>query len=209
MYLIGKGAQYRVYDTLDGRVLKKLLTHAETFEIMAEWHASGNVPINRVSEDYTLNAINASKSFKRLIADYPELRETLGNPLFLDETSYSQDKVQPIGNSLTSVNLEQGKSIIDAYVHLIITHWRYGFCDKVFNFTINNGIDSYGNVVLIDFGEVSFLKSDIVRRIHNQRWLQAWSYLKDFPEMLKNYYVNKMKEDITTRKLIDVWKASL
>ncbi len=209
MNFIGSGAQYRIYDTLDGRVLKMPLTHDETAKIVAGWYASGKIPTIHESDDYTANAKASVKYFKRLTARYPDLSESLGNPQFLEGASYSQEKVQLLGEALRNTDLSNGKLLIDKYIELIITHWRYGFGDNVFNFTINNGVDSHQKLVLLDFGEVSFQKRDIEARISDKRWLKAWSYTNDCSEGLKPYYAEKMNNHVTVENLRTSWKKSI
>ena len=209
MNLIGNGAQYRAYDMLDGRVLKQPMTHSETIEVLTEWYAPDSIPDRYASDDYTVNAVNSYQFFKNLTVKYPKIADSLGNPIFLDDLSYSQDKVQPLGDALRTLYTKRGKLFIDAYADLIITHWGYGFCDKVFNFTINNGINNLGRVILLDFGEVSFSKADIAKRIHSKRWLDAWSYTIDCPINLKEYYEDKMNDSINLKKLNDTWKKAL
>lgn len=209
MNLIGSGAQYYVYDTHNGRVLKHPLTHNETFVVIKSWPKTSDKLFATLPDDYTTTAIKSNQYIKKIINKNPELARSLGNPIFISTTSYTQDKVQTLGDFLAATNLEHGKLIINAYTELIITHWRYGFSDNVFNFTINNGVNAQGKVILLDFGEVSFNKTNVTRRIINKQWLSTWCYLENCPETIKDYYADKMNSDINLNRLNETWKNAL
>jgi hypothetical protein len=75
----------------------------------------------------------------------------------------------------------------------------------VFNFTVNNGIDKQGNVVLIDFNETSRSKVKALECIKTGRWLKSMSYLTLDPQ-LKEYYKKAMEQGITESQLEEYWQ---
>lgn len=57
------------------------------------------------------------------------------------------------------------KKIIDGYVENIFESWKQGFSDRVYNFTINNGIDKNRNIILLYFNEITLFKDEVLKRI--------------------------------------------
>ncbi len=205
MKLIGQGAQYRVYDTGDGRVVKKPLSQDETLEVIRRWYEPGKMPANKLTANHPKTAIRSARRINQLITERPELSASLGHPIFAESAVYTQDKVKTLNKIFNSVDIEQGKTLIDAYIGLVIFHWGYGFCEKVFNLTVNNGLDTRGNVILIDFGEITFTKADVARSIRTERWLKSWSYLEQLPDNLRGYYGEEMNKHLTLAKLEATW----
>jgi hypothetical protein len=127
----------------------------------------------------------------------------LANPVFKNG-GYIQDKVITIRDYFAMHDLGGNKKIIDKYVESIYQCWKYHIHEEVFNFTVNNGVDSNGNVVLIDFNETSRDKNAVKKCIENKRWLKSMSYLTLNPE-LKEYYAQAMEQGITEKRLKEYW----
>lgn len=209
MQLIGHGAQYNVYDTEDGRVLKRPLTQEETIKIITSWYEEGEVPPEKLEVYHTAAAQKACTVMRPHVAKSSELAHLLGNPVFSDGAEYTQDKVDTVGTALQSAPVTEGERIIDSYIQCIIDLWGFGLADRVYNPTINNGLKADKRVILIDFGEVTFEKSDVEKRIAKRRWLKAWSYNHDLPKNLRDYYAEQMKARLTQAQLDETWRKQL
>jgi len=105
-------------------------------------------------------------------------------------------------------NFLKDKEIIDKYSKLVVKCWEEGFTDRTYNFTVNNGIDKNGNVVLIDFGEITTNKKDIEKEIIFERWKRAGCYKRRISGETKKYYKRKMEELLTTENLNKYWNSN-
>ena len=109
---------------------------------------------------------------------------------------------------MASVSEEGAREIIDQYIDLIVRFWEYGFADRVYNFTINNGITEKGKLILLDFNEVTFKKEDVARSIETKRWKRAWS-CTSLPVPYRRYYEQRMDEVMTEENLDRHWGITL
>jgi hypothetical protein len=209
MRCIGVGAQYSVYDSKDGRVQKIAHNYNETVAILGRWYGKNNPSNHQLAISYTAQTLKSVSIFKHLIVKYPELSRSLGNPVFSANTDYTQDKVQPLDRIIQNSNDERRREVIDDFIGLIITHWKYGFSDKVFNPTLNNGTTGLGEVILIDFGELTFNKIELAKLIRSEWWIQSWTYRADLPKSLKQYYSREMSRRLTPKTLRSTWKINL
>ncbi|HSX07411.1 MAG TPA: hypothetical protein VLG11_00795 [Candidatus Saccharimonadales bacterium] len=201
---IGRGAQYRVDDIGGGRVRKTLLTAAESRAVYEPWHEPDGSAF-----DYLAQAVANAAHVQALLAAYPELSDTLGNPDFESTTAYTQDKVHILGEMLENISTDDARRIIRSYVSLVHTHWRYGFADRIYNPLVNSGINSHGDVILCDFGEITFDRDVAAKSVATTRWLRANSYIEDMPDALKPYYHDYLGEHLTAETFAANWGAAL
>lgn len=209
MRLIDTGAQFKVFDMHSGRVKKLPLTPEESRVVVKSWYPSGAVPAKALALDYCQTAATACKQVGQLLGQYPELAGSFGNPAFEADNVYTQDKVQPLGMALKLSSIAEGKKLIDDFARLIMHHWQYGLSECVFNCTINNGVNKQGQIILLDFGEVTFDKQRVKASIVAKRWLHCYSYRKGIPEALKVYYNKTLTKQLTVEKLDKLWGVSL
>ncbi len=188
-----RGYIYNVYDMGDGRVLKK--EKPELLQYMLHFlHGRGP----------SYAKMHKERS-RRIAKTIPDLG-LIGNPVFLTDESYTQDKVEVIGAYFKSHSLPENKIVIDSYIECIYQCWKNGFSDLIFNFTRNNGVAQNGRVVLFDFNEVTFDKVVTEERLKIQRWKNTLSYM-ELPEgPLKEYYAGAMEEAMTLENLNRNWK---
>jgi hypothetical protein len=116
-----------------------------------------------------------------------------------------QDIVRPLGKYLREY--KTAKKRIDDYIDFIFDCWRNGFSERTYNLTINNGINSGGEIVLMDFGEITFKKSDVEREIKSKKWCNSWSFKKDLTKKVRQYYEKQMKENLTISNLRRYWNT--
>jgi len=120
----------------------------------------------------------------------------IGNPIFLGNLRYTQDKVTTLRKYLHSHTYKENKAALQYYVDCIYHQWEYGFYQKVANFTINYGVDKEGRVTLIDLGELTFSKASVAKRIN----------IKFKDKKLKRYYARLLDSKLTLRALDRLWK---
>lgn len=206
MQKIGEGYWYNVYRLENERVLKIQKTILE-----------------KIRDSYKKERKNFYrwlKTVRNLICDVNEISTNyryiknnvdlslLGMPTFLRGIDYEQDRVWILGVILQSCTLEERRSIIDLYIDNIIDCWKYGFADKLFNFTINNGLDRTGRMIFIDFNEISLFKEDIILRIKKKTWTNSWS-LRQVDLETRSYYLAQMDLRITLESLETNWRKAL
>lgn len=192
--LSNKGYIYKVYDNGDGRVYKK----ERPVFVQYLLHC-----MHGHSKEY----VEIHKDLARLLVNVIADKKILGNPEYLDDKTYTQDKVVTLAEYIRAHSLEENKKIFDSYIELIFKTWQCGFSDLIMNFDRNCGVEKDGTVILIDFNEVSFSKKEVALRITEERWLKCYSYTKYLPEgPLKEYYAKAMGGAMTEGNLDRYWK---
>lgn len=204
---IGQGVQYSVYACGHGRVIKIPASSFRRFCIRLTWIDAG---LTNVFKDLLQSRVNAERSFTGLQGRISEnLSPLLGNPLLLDDFSYEQDLVKPVGEYFAENDYSSNVIIVDKYIDSILDLWRFGISDAVFNVTINSGVDRHENVILLDLGELIFNKDEVRRTIWTRRWLTQFSYLDIQDVKLRSYYAQSMLSRVTIESLDDHWKSAI
>lgn len=115
----------------------------------------------------------------------------LGNPNFLGELNYEQDKLVPLHQHLKHLDQGAGEEVIDRFVEFIKTLLEYGLIDKGFNITQNFAIDLENRIILMDLGEL-FSGDRAVLQITKRAW-SAKYVLEGIPENLRGCFLEKME----------------
>lgn len=206
MYKIGGGWQYNVYDLGNGRVRKvektffqKLCTEPTLYGFFRYlWINAVSIrDLDRVIKHSVENLRN------NLATVDPAL---IGNPLFIGDHTYEQDKVISFGDMIKmSHDKASQRKLVESYMRNIIFCWQYGFSDMTFNFLSNNGVNSKGEVILIDLGELEWDKENVREFIRNKKWehQNSFSHVDD-PE-LKAYIQEQFDTMITLQNLERFW----
>lgn len=201
MEKIGSGYQFNVYRSDNGKVVKKPKNRLQVlFSVL------------RDSPTYLLNPTSLTQKVNGTIERRQESLEKISklnidNDLIAGTEINNGDIIQnevKVVQTLLKEEVLDHESVIQDYVELLIGCWRYGFSDRVYNFTINNGYRR-GKMMLIDIGELHFSKEKVEEDIRQEKWLQQWSYTTDLPPEEKDYYRKYMREKLTVEKLNDVW----
>ena len=132
----------------------------------------------------------------------------IGNPIFLKNNFYIQDKVITIKNYLKNHEYNQNCKIMDKYLMLLLKSARYGFIEVVFNFDRNCGINEKGEVILFDFTEITTDLNTALNLIKEKTWLKKESY-KNLTPSLKEYFKNSMNKRFTKEKVKKMWAKKL
>jgi len=210
MKLIGKGWQYRVYDIGNNRVRKTALSKLDSYvrAFGSRYSPTFLRPLKSLSEVSRIEAVGRASilGLSQNTSRFP--MELFANPTFLVGISYEQDLVVPLEHYLSEHTLEENKQALKKYVELLITLWKLGIGETVYNFSINNGIDGDGRVVQMDIGELVFSKAEVLKTIHNKTWLTQASYLFMQDGPLKEFYRQCMEENLTAANLDRYWPSS-
>jgi len=202
MKKIGAGLQFDVYDLDKSHVLKKPKKKYNQYLIYLKWapylifvprKLSRLIANANRDRDYATNYFKKNKFTKKL----------LGNPKFTKE-GVIQNKVDPLGN-VFGRSVEEDKKLVDKYVDFVISCWKEGFADRIYNIDNNFGVDKKGNIVLMDFFEISTRKSDVQNQIKIKRWEKSAWYRFRISRRLKKYYKEKMESSLTQKNLNKYW----
>jgi len=200
MDYIESGYFYDVYDVDNGRVLKKrrrilsVFTKTNFKNIFLVLHQN-------------LQAKKHTSEIKTRLDIIPEA--LLGNPIFVNKFDYSQDKVLLLGQYFETHSVIESKLIVDAYVSLLLKLLKYGVHDYVYKFKNSYGVDKDGEVIFIDFNEITTSKEEVLKLVSSKRWLHAAQYLKFPAGELKEYIKLKLGNSLTKEAVEDLWEKSL
>lgn len=219
MRKIGQGLQYVVYDLGNGRVHKVETTFPTKLATVAHfaflWRGAGLglIPLPRMRDMYsfargTKSSLERSlEGLRRNWGDIP--LELLGNPKLLEGHVYEQDLVTPLGTRLAEITDEAAqRALIDVYLELVLTTWRYGFSDVVFNFTINCGFARNGQVILIDLGELTWDYEEIARHVRERSWERQWSLRELQRTSVGKYAHERLNTMLTLERLAREWGSA-
>ena len=200
MKRIGNGWQYAVYDLGNGRVLKK-------------FHSWGRACFFIIKDIFPFNKDSLFKipGFIRGVKEKAEdsfvilksgiiPSEWIANPKFVNEYDFEQDKVIPLHDLFENLNTEEIKKVIDEFIVFNKKMLDLGVIDKGFNITRNYGVNSKGEIVLIDIGELFNDKEMIEKQLRSRAWDKSYvsGRIKDkeaekyfVEQMDKNFWINK------------------
>lgn len=206
---IACGWQYIVYDIGNGRIRKvKHQKWTQYFYIFTQlvfqkfWNPVTLLKYIKSEVRRVNNAEKYSNEYiKKLLHVIPN--ELLGNPIFINDSDYEQDKVIILEELLNSKSI---KETLNKYINLIHILWGYGLSENVFRFSANNGMNKDGDVVQTDFGEITHDKNIVILDIKEKRWTRYAKYLN---REIKEYYLKRMDEEITIEKLNKLWRLRL
>jgi hypothetical protein len=203
MKKIGQGLQFNVYEK-GNKVVK---TPTSRFQI--------KLKLLLWTHSYLLKPYELKKEIERTIREREEVLQeiqrrkfepSLMANLIFRENEIEQDKLIPLGQYLR--DSETAKEKIDEYINFIFDCWKNGFSERTYNLTINNGVNSKRDIVLMDFGEITFRKSYVERAIKIKRWRKSWSFKKDLENDVREYYDKQMLKKLTLSNLNKYWKEA-
>lgn len=199
---IGQGWQYAVYDY--GSLVMKIPHSRDEIEQILLSNGKGHK-----SKNLSTIIDEMIRSREDSIAGLQERNinpALLGNPVFFDDGSYSQDKAVALRDKLDELegDIEDSNQLIDNYVNFILECWRNGFSERTYNFTKNHAYNHRG-VILIDLGEIDFLRDSVENNIREERWLKSWSFQRELDSELRTHYKKQMKENLTLKNLEIYW----
>ncbi len=205
---IAEGYFYDVYDIGNNRILKKKKSFGEIAESI-----KGNTNMGILTKwfktyRYVKNAENVTKRIKNTFPS--SALAFLGHPVFKDGVDYEQDKVTLLMDYFDTHSLEENKIVIDKYTKLIKEFLKYGIHDYVYKFKNSYGVNREGEVVFIDFNEVTFSKTKTLNLAKVKHWREEAQFRKFAEGELKAYIETKLNETLTPDSVSQLWgtKAS-
>jgi hypothetical protein len=170
MEKIGEGYYYDVFELSPSRVVKKQTSLESRLAKLQAWYGS-NPPL--LAEKISRLEASARKSItiSREVAEIPELKEILGNPIFINDYEYEQDRATPLETILSQKGGDEFLPYVKEYTDAHILLWDFGCGEVVYNFTLNAGVSvTTGKVVLLDFNDLSKDRGEVVRDIETRKW---------------------------------------
>jgi hypothetical protein len=207
---INAGAQYKVYRASPERVRKIPNTAAEALGVMAAWYAADD-PVHAELPAIAAHSVEttqaSSSRMRQLLSEFPELTSYVANPTFAPDGSYDQDASLLLSDALATCTPADAEAIFYKFAHAKLYEWQFGFSDRVFNLTVNNGLDAQGKMLLLDFGEVATEQAHIERHIAEKVWLNRFSYKLGMPADHKPLFARIMDEVVTEENLHLHWRS--
>ena len=151
----------------------------------------------------------AAPHILRLAERYPRLREILARPKASAGLCFTQDRVEPLGDHIRGASDTDVRFYLDATADIYQLLWRYGIHDYVWYFLLNNGVDSTGKVVCIDFGETLFDTTWVAERANEAIWETADSWIRSLTPGQQEYYFKTMKSRLSGENFSVHWGADL
>ena len=207
--LIGLGGQYTVHDIGGGRVAKipNAIDGSRKFVGGYGPHVLAMKRHIPCQETATYRGV-CIPHVLRLVPRYPELDAALGHPRPSGDNCFTQDIARPVREQMPNVSSDEIRRYIDGYADICLLCWRYGIHDYIHFWIVNCGLDDRDEVVLLDFGEVSF---DTPRmRRNDQPWKTNDVLLKGhLADEHHAYYHDAMKDRLSGARFEKNWAVSL
>src|SRR3989338_523644 len=206
MKKIGEGWQYGVYDLENGRVLKKFHSFIKSYWVIL-------TTIFPFRDDPMVMIPDFSRSMKRkALVSFEILKRRqippawIGNPKFLNELDFEQDKVRPLHDVFSTCDVDTAKRTIDKFVEFNKRLLEMGVIDKSFNITKNFGLDENNEIVLLDIGELFDDPTRIRKQLQDRAWAKKYVANCIGNEETRNYFVRQM--DANFKNIFPIGKES-
>ncbi len=192
MKKIGQGWQYTIYDLDNGRVLKKFHSwfraYLVIFKQIFPFNNDSLFEIPAFIKDLKEKADVSFEILKR--KNIPN--EWMANPKFINKYDFEQDKVIPLHDVLTGIDIEADKKVIDQFIEFNKKLFDLGVIDKGFNITKNFGINNKGEIVLIDIGELFDNPEQIRKQLKNRGWIHDYVAGCIKNKEVQEYFIEEM-----------------
>jgi hypothetical protein len=204
--LVGKfidyGGQYKVFEYGENRVIKIPMTKEEIFCRISNW---GHETTDAEAE-YDRLISSRERSLKMVLDSYiPSAK--LGN-FYVHNKIILQDKVYVWNKIFSQFDTRAKYNFLVKLIDLYLVFWSFGLHETAHNFSLNCGISEDGNLVLIDFGEVTNDKNIVLDDLERGRIWKAWSAVQ-LPEKMHEFYTRKVNETLTVVNLERYWRVRI
>lgn len=202
MKKIGEGYYYKVFEIDTDTVIKKIKGKTRIFLYI--------LFVNK------LNILCANKDYKKVIISISKLKSDyiktltlihdksiIGNPIFINDTDYKQDRVKKL-RKINKLSEQSFIKLINDYIDLLKKIWSFGISNTSFNFSKNCGYNKNGQFILIDFNETTFSKNDLFQIIQESTWLKNYSYSRLSREK-QIIFKEIMNKEITKENVENYW----
>lgn len=196
MKKIGAGWQYNVYDIGNDRVLKKFHPLWRACWIITKdifpFKEHSIFVIPRYATGMKKKALESFDVLKKVNLD----ASWIGNPKFVSELDFEQDKVTTLHDYFKSLAESEGQKLIDDFVIFNKKLLEKGVIDKSFNIGKNFGVNNEREIILTDIGELFYGDESINKQISIKPWSK--NYITDhIPQNLVDYFIAKMDTNFT------------
>jgi hypothetical protein len=209
--LIGVGAQYTLHDLGDGRVVKIPNSTDGTRCFVGGWSphfdaTTAHCP-NRETEYFREESV---PHVLRLASRYQPLAVALGKPQVEPGNSFTQDKVSPLMHVIPTASPEDIQGYLNDLADLCLVCWLYGIHDRILNFGMNNGLDTEGRLVLVDFGETTFETWRVAKAVASRDWNSKALWVEKFlPVEFHDSYFQTMNDRLSPQNFERFWGEDL
>lgn len=204
MKKIGQGLSYSVYEYENNKVIKKPTKHIYKFSKLLLWSLWYRRNLSLLKKFKSI--IYCGKFSIEKLKNSPNINlEIIGNPIFNEDLSYSQNKVTILRQYFKENSFEENCKVINNYVENIFETWKQGFSDVDFNFAMNSGVTSQGKVILADINALTFEKQEVLKLIEDKIWLNKHSYKYLNDKELQKYFAKIISENLTKENLDKYW----
>ena len=205
LFAIGQGFQYTVYAD-DNSVRKIPLTFEQVLERFANL---GHVPEASQLRKEQEGAMETIRRVGRALTNGELPNERFGNASVDSELVITMDRVIPIASVFKQATLDQQQLTVDRYIDMVLELLDYHLLETGYSMLHNHGVDSKGNPVILDFGEITFDHSVALRSVSRRPWANDRGGVKELQPKSKilSYYLEQMKDRITVPALEHRWKS--
>ena len=127
----------------------------------------------------------------------------------INNNTIKQDKVVLIGDKISELlnenRTEEAEKLVTTLADFIIELWRYKIHEYNYKFYSNYGLDKNGNIVLIDFLEITNDKEKVRKHITNKKWDNPERYLHKINIKIANFFVKILNKRLTLDNLEKNW----
>ncbi len=211
MRKIGEGYYYSVYELSQTRVVKKQTGSKSKLIKLILWYAHNPVLLLKKISTLKQSATESILLSKKL-AEIADLKEILGNPVFINDFEYQQDKAVPLESLSHSKDEKEFLLRVQEYIDANILLWRFGYGEIVYNFTLNAGISAVTDrVILLDFNELTRSKERLIEDIQTKKWSTQASMrgLKKWHPALQHKVQALLESAFTLETVEKTWKREI
>jgi hypothetical protein len=208
MKCIGQGFQYTAYGD-DAFVYKIPLSVEQVCDkFRATWGAGAEVNREQVSRDREAGLAVVRATGDRITSG--ELPSRLIADASIDsELRYEQSRVLPLRDVFAQSNEDEQKRTIDRYIECAQTLVRHGAYETGFALLDNFGMNSSREIVLLDFGELSFQKEVALESVGKQPWAKDRGGVKVLSGEVLDHYLIRMGTELTPEFVNQQWRGSI
>lgn len=148
------------------------------------------------------------KNSLRILENSNIPRNLLANAKISKDT-IKQDKVFLLGDKINELldknKLDEAKKLIRSLIDFILELWKYKIHEKTYKFNLNYGVDNGGNIVLIDFLEITDDKEKVKKQIVNKKWDKPERYLDKIDMKIARFLLDLANKELNLDNLEKNW----
>ncbi|MBT7912489.1 hypothetical protein HN588_01120 [Candidatus Bathyarchaeota archaeon] len=205
---IGRGGQFKVYESPGDRVMKVPNSLAESVVVHTEWAGDEGQATASAKQGLGFRDANVPRIL-RMSARYPALSVLLGRPRAEVDGCFSQDRVSTLGEVMQR-NKDQAAEWIEKFAECMHDCWRFGLYDYLLLFNCNYGVTGDGDVVFFDFGEVSDFTPFVADAIRNRQWEARFESYEFLSKLVPDKeYRRILGSRVTPVRFNELWGSEL